>query len=101
MRLSSDSHLVISDEDYLVDPSQIRELNLSELLESARESSPDLKLASLDEKYYERLFDYENAQRTPDINLKVGYDRGGGKLYKFIVFGVDNELPLINTNQDK
>jgi len=99
MRLSSDSHLVISDEDYLVDPSQIRELNLSELLESARESRPDLKLASLDEKYYERLFDYEKAQRTPDINLKVGYDRGGGILYNFIGFGVDIELPLFNKNQ--
>lgn len=99
MRLSSDSHLVISDEDFLVDPSQIRELNLSELLGSARESRPDLKLASLDEKYYERLFDYEKAQRTPDINLKVGYDRGGNILYNFIGFGVDIELPVFNKNQ--
>lgn len=99
MRLPSESQLVITDEDFLVDADQIRELQLSSLLETARSSRPDLKVALLEEKYHENLLTYEKAQRTPDLNLKAGYDRGGNILYNFIGFGVDIELPVFNKNQ--
>lgn len=99
MRLPSESQLEVTDEDFLVDTDQIRELQLSSLLEMARSSRPDLKLALLEEKYHENLLTYEKAQRIPDLNLKAGYDRGGNILYNFIGFGVDIELPVFNKNQ--
>jgi len=99
MRLPSESDLVITDEDFVIDTDQVHALQLPDLLKTVQSSRPDLKLASLEEKYHENVLNYEKAQRIPDINLKAGYDRGGNILYNFIGFGVDIELPLFNKNQ--
>jgi cobalt-zinc-cadmium efflux system outer membrane protein len=45
------------------------------------------------------LYAYEKAQRTPNVTLKGGYDRGGNFMYNFVGFGVAMDLPVFNRNQ--
>src|SRR5690606_24672678 len=42
---------------------------------------------------------YEQAQRTPDVAVNIGYDRGGNIMRDFIGVGVSMDLPLFNRNQ--
>lgn len=41
----------------------------------------------------------ENAQRTPDITLQLGYDRGGNIMQDFVGVGLQMDLPLFNRNK--
>lgn len=75
------------------------ELSLSELIQTAALSRPDLKLQELETKYHEKSLAYEKAQRVPDITLSAGYDRYGGVWKDFVGFGVSIDLPVFNRNQ--
>src|SRR5690554_3642482 len=99
MRLSAETNLVITEEDFLINADPFKLLNLNRLIESAKENRADLKITELERLQYQKLYDFEKAQRTPDINLKAGYDRGGNILYNFIGFGFDIDLPIFNRNQ--
>lgn len=41
----------------------------------------------------------EKAQRTPDLTLQLGYDRGGNIMQDFIGLGVQIDLPVFNRNK--
>lgn len=99
MHQNPNSTLVITDEDFenQVDESQI--VFIGELTEQAESTRPDLQLAVLEENYYHKLYDYEKAQRVPDIALKASYDRNGGTMLDFIGFGITVDLPIFNRNQ--
>ena len=99
MRLPAKNNLVITEEDFLINVHPFKLLNLNSLIESAKENRADLKITALEGLHYQKLHDFEKAQRTPDINFKVGYDRGGNILYNFIGFGFDIDLPIFNRNQ--
>lgn len=73
--------------------------NLSNFIETAKNNRPDYKLAALEEDYFNKLHRYEKSNRIPDLNLKVGYDRGGNILYNFVGFGVSFDLPVFDRNQ--
>ena len=99
MRLPSKVKLAIEPDGYLRDIKQFENVSLDSLLETAKEFRPDYKIAGLEEDYYRKLHKYERAQRTPDVTLKSGYDRGGNFMYNFIGFGVAIDLPLFDRNQ--
>lgn len=99
MRLPATTYLEISDTGYVNDMQQLRQLVLADLIEQAKEHRPDYKLAKLEESYFNNLYDYERAQRTPDITLKGGYDRGGNFMYNFVGFGIAMDLPFFNRNR--
>jgi cobalt-zinc-cadmium efflux system outer membrane protein len=101
MRLPANVHLIVSDDDYLKNIESVKLLSLSALLDTAKLSRPDLKLSELDQTYFKKLFAYEKAQRTPNLTLKGGYDRGGNFMYNFVGFGVAIDLPVFNRNQGK
>jgi len=90
---------VINDDGYLPELSKVRNLNLNDLTDKAVQSRPDLRAAKLDEDYYLKILAYERALRVPDIELSMGYDRGGNFLRDFIGFGVSFDLPIFNRNQ--
>lgn len=41
----------------------------------------------------------EKAQRTPDLTLQLGYDRGGNIMQDFIGLGIQMDLPVFNKNK--
>ena len=99
MRLPADTYLEITEEGYPPNLDKWRQLTLLELTEQAKIHRPDFKLAKLDESYFSHLYTYEKAQRTPDVTLKAGYDRGGNFMYNFVGFGLSMDLPFFNRNQ--
>ena len=99
MRLPATSQLEINDDGYLIDVKQIKQIVLEDVIEQAKVNRPDMKIAELDESYFNNLYKYEKAQRTPDIHLKGAYDRGGNFMYNFIGFGLAIDLPVFSRNQ--
>ncbi len=99
MRLPYGVHLEVTPEGYLKNADEFDSMDLPELLDMAREFRPDLKIAGLEETYFTKLRDYEQARRVPDVTLKAGYDRGGNFLYNFIGFGVAIDIPVFDRNQ--
>ncbi len=99
MNIAAAQHLIIKVEDFQRSASKFETLLLSQLIDQAKLSRPDYKMAQLDEDYYNRLYNFEKAQRVPDLTLKGGYDRGGNFMYNFIGFGVAMDLPIYNRNQ--
>lgn len=99
MHLPSTTQLKITQDGYLKELEVIKTLSAENLLEKAKDSRPDFKIASLEENYFKTLHKYEKSQRIPDLNFKVGYDRGGGVYHDFIGFGLAIDLPVFDRNQ--
>lgn len=99
MRLPATAQLEITEEGYLKDTAQFSLLVLDDLIEQAKESRPDFKIAQLEESYYSKLYAYEKAQRVPDLILNAGYDRNGNTMLDFIGVGVSIAIPVFNRNQ--
>lgn len=99
MRLPAETVLELTDEGYLKDTDQINQLALNDIIQQAKLNRPDLKVAQLDESYFNKLYAYEKAQRTPDLTVKGGYDRGGNFMYNFVGFGLAIDIPVFNRNQ--
>ncbi|MCL2329218.1 MAG: TolC family protein [Bacteroidetes bacterium] len=72
---------------------------LSDLLQTAEKSRPDMKQLELQTQFYQRSLDYEKSQRAPDITMIANYDRYSGAWKNFISFGVSVDLPVFNRNQ--
>lgn len=98
LNLPVSTKLEISSDDFEFYPS-LELHNLSNFIETAKNNRPDYKLAALEEDYFNKLHRYEKSNRIPDLNLKVGYDRGGNILYNFVGFGVSFDLPVFDRNQ--
>ncbi len=71
----------------------------SDLLQLAYEHRPDIKMARLQEQYFEKSIRYERSMRVPDVTVGMNYDRYGGVWRDFIGFGVSVDLPFFNRNQ--
>lgn len=77
----------------------VQELSLTELMNKAVESRPDVKASRSQIRYHEKALAYEKAQRVPDLNLSANYDRGGGVWKDFVGVGIGFDLPVFNRNQ--
>ncbi len=99
MNLPANRYLKISTDDFSPQLDRLQILNLSQLQQIAAESRPDLNMTRLEQDYYSGLYAYERAQRVPDLNFSVGYDRGGNFLLDFVGFGLSFDLPVFDRNQ--
>ncbi|MDR7130813.1 cobalt-zinc-cadmium efflux system outer membrane protein [Algoriphagus sp. 4150] len=99
MQLPSTTEVELTEDGFLKSSEQIRQLALIEVIETAKINRPDYKITQLEETYFTKLHAYEKSQRTPDLTLKAGYDRGGNFMYNFIGFGFSMDLPFFNRNQ--
>lgn len=99
MNLPPNSYLQITDEAFVPQTLQMQNFKINELQEMALQSRPDLNALQLEESYYAHSYAYERAQRTPDLNFSVGYDRGGNFLLDFIGFGLSFDIPVFDRNR--
>ena len=72
---------------------------LPKILEEASESRPDIKIANLQNDYFDKDLIYEKSQKVPDLTFAVNYDRISAPWKDFIGFGVSFDLPFLNRNQ--
>lgn len=99
LALPPQDHLRVDPDGMLPEPARIEALSLAELQALARSGNPDIRLAQLDRQYQERTLAWEKAQRTPDLALRAGYDRGGNFMKDFVGFGIGVELPVLDRNK--
>lgn len=99
MNLPASSYLEIIQDDFSIDPSDLKLLSIPDLEQTAETSRPDFRLADLERTFSDRVLDYEKSLRIPDLTLKAGYDRGGNFMYNFIGFGFSVDLPVFDRNQ--
>jgi cobalt-zinc-cadmium efflux system outer membrane protein len=99
MRLPATTQLEITDEGYLKNTEQFRQLALNDIIEQAKTHRPDYKIAQLEEIYFNKLYAYEKAQRVSNLTLSSAYDRGGNAMLDFVGFGVTMDIPFFNRNQ--
>ncbi len=97
MHLPPQSYLVLEEINNIDTPSPL--LNLSAVLEQARQNRPDLEVATLDYELEQKQWAYEKAKRHPDLVLKAAYDRNGNALLNFFGVGATVNLPLFDRNQ--
>lgn len=70
--------------------------NLQEL---AYNNHLDLKRAQNNQSLAQSELKLEEANRVPDLNIGISYDRGGNIMRDFVGFGISMDLPLFNKNQ--
>lgn len=99
MNIAPNVLIYISDESFVPDLKKIQTLNPTELINLALKNRPDLKASRLEEDYFSNSYKYEKAQRTPDVALKMGYDRAGNIMRDFIGVGFAIDLPFFSRNQ--
>ena len=51
------------------------------------------------EKYASKNLEIQNAMKTPDVAVSIGYDRGGNIMKDFIGLGVSMDLPIFDRNK--
>lgn len=89
--------LVIKQNDSaVVDPNT---LLISQLIELASNSRPDIKRQKLEIQLQDKTLDYEKSLRVPDLTLSANYDRYGGVWKDFVGVGISFNLPFLNRNQ--
>lgn len=74
-------------------------LNIDELMSHMVMNRPDLKKDQLEISYFDKNIDLEKAQRIPDLNLSIAYDRRGGVWKNYVGFGISFDIPILNRNQ--
>jgi len=75
------------------------EILITDLLERAKNSRPEFRLADLNIQYNEKSLAYEKSLRSPDVGLSVNFDRYGGVWKNFLGVGVSVDIPVFNRNQ--
>lgn len=86
-------------DEFKIETASFQFLLPNQLLDLAKEHRPDFKIADLDQENAKNMLQYEKANRIPDLNFKVSYDRGGNILYNFVGFGLSFDLPVFDRNQ--
>ncbi len=99
MNLPPENYLLIENSHFVPDLQKIVNLNLTDLTIKALENRPDVKTSILEEKFNQKKYQYELAQKTPDITFGINYDRGGNIMTDFVGIGFSMDLPFFNRNQ--
>lgn len=98
LMLPAESHIVIT--DVLISPAKnYSELNLVQWMTEAKENRPDLLLAQNNEKAALKNLEIQNALKTPDLKVSIGYDRGGNIMKDFVGVGLSFDLPVFDRNK--
>ncbi len=72
--------------------------DFQQLLLTAKENRPDIKLAALDINYAEQKVKYEKSLAVPDLKLQMNYDRNGNTMLDVVGFGLKVDVPVFNRN---
>lgn len=99
MNLPATSFIKLTDEGFVPVNKNIEDINLANLMESAIENRPDMKVLKLGNEYNDNKYKYERAMRTPDVTLGISYDRGASLMNDFVGVGFSLDLPFFNRNQ--
>lgn len=99
MNLPATIFIKLTDDGFVPYNKTVDSINLGNLMTSALENRPDMKVIKLGNDYNDSKYKYERAMRTPDITLGVSYDRGASLMNDFVGIGFSLDLPFFSRNQ--
>lgn len=99
MNLPGTSYIKLTQDGFVPNNKNLDNINLGNLMTSAVENRPDMKVIKLGNDYNDNKYKYEKAMRTPDVTLGVTYDRGSSTMVDFVGVGFALDLPFFNRNQ--
>ncbi|MFH6956998.1 TolC family protein [Flavobacterium aquidurense] len=99
MNLPATHFIKLTDDGFAPDNKNIENINLGNLMTSAVENRPDMKVIKLGNDYNDNKYKYEKAMRTPDVTLGISYDRGASTMNDFVGLGFALDLPFFSRNQ--
>ncbi|WP_337042841.1 TolC family protein [Emticicia sp. 17c] len=82
-----------------IDAVSIQTLTLDNLISTALENRPDLKLQQNSLKYEEQNLVYQKALKVPDLQAGLTYDRAGSSVPNYFAATFQMSLPVFNKNQ--
>lgn len=78
---------------------EVKTLLPNDLKEQAKSQNIYLRSMANEIQLSEGQWSLEKAQRTPNLNLLMNYERGGNVMSNFIGIGVNIDLPIFNRNK--
>ncbi len=99
MNLPGTSYIKLTQDGFIPNNKNLDNINLVNLIASAVENRPDMKVIKLGNDYNDNKYKYEKAMRTPDLTLGLTYDRGSSTMVDFVGVGFALDLPFFNRNQ--
>jgi cobalt-zinc-cadmium efflux system outer membrane protein len=99
MNLPGTSYIKLTQDGFVPNNKNLDNINLVNLIASAVENRPDMKVIKLGNDYNDNKYKYEKAMRTPDLTLGLTYDRGSSTMVDFVGVGFALDLPFFNRNQ--
>lgn len=98
--VAPEQELMLAEEAVVpVSMNAITQLDPSTVAAWAAQFNAELKALGFTARQAEHQLAYERAQRTPDIEVGINYDRGGNIMRDFVGIGVSMDLPFFNRNQ--
>ncbi len=82
-----------------IDSLSLSKISLDDVLESAVDDRPDLRIASDNIKYDETNIALQKSLAVPDLTLGVSYSRNGSYIPDYLALDASIDLPVFNRNQ--
>jgi cobalt-zinc-cadmium efflux system outer membrane protein len=82
-----------------LDSLNVNNISLNEVIQTAYESRPDIKIAELNVKSEETNLALQKALAIPDITVGGSYSRNGSYIPDYIALTLSVDLPVFNRNQ--
>jgi cobalt-zinc-cadmium efflux system outer membrane protein len=82
-----------------IDALSIQPLTLNNLITTALENRPDLRLQQSSLKYEQQNLVYQKALKVPDLQAGLTYDRAGSSVPNYFAATFQIGLPVFNKNQ--
>ncbi len=83
----------------LLDAITMQHLTLDNLITTALENRPDLRLQQSSLRYEQQNLVYQKAFRVPDLQAGITYDRAGSSVPNYFAATFQIGLPMFNKNQ--
>ena len=76
-----------------------QQLSVADLINTALESRPDLKIAAANTNVQEKNLIYQNALSVPDLTAALSFDKNGSYAPDYVGINLGLPLPVFNKNQ--
>src|SRR5260221_9586078 len=77
----------------------INQLNLQELIDSAKLNRPDANLAQTNLTFQQHNLAYQKALAVPDLNVGVEYDQRSSYINNYYGLAISIPIPILNRNK--
>lgn len=91
--------VLIPEDDIDTPPSVVEPIHLEQWIDTAQQYRPDIQSMKNKSLQASKKIALEKAERIPDLNFSIDYDRGGNIMQDFFGLGLSFDLPIFDRNK--